>query len=275
MDTKTKIHTIISIVLVTLIAILAYIVQLPSKDIKAELLDTDTVLVRIQDFAFDPDIIRINPETTVTWLHDESEGNSDVQHTVTSYDPEDVSKSGEEFESDLLSLGDTFSHTFNEEGVYYYNCSLHPFMTGKVCVGDLSEELDDDCAIEVTEPEGAGGLDEEIGEEAATSEESASEEEASEEEKGAEEKTTASEATKEDTSDQETDNFLGKDLFPSADESFNASANMPTPPPASSFQQQIPEQNKTELADSGPEVIIYFIVVLAIMGLKRFKKFAL
>ena len=98
MDTKTKIHTIISIALVAFIAALAYWVQLPTKDIKAQLIDTDTVLIRIQDFAYDPDVVRIEAETTVSWVHDESEGNADVQHTVVSYDPEDVSKSGEQFE---------------------------------------------------------------------------------------------------------------------------------------------------------------------------------
>ncbi len=167
MDMKTKINTTISIVLVTLIAGLAYWVQVPTRDLKAELIDTDTVLVRIQDFSFDSDVVRIEPETTVSWLHDESEGNADVQHTVSSYDSEDTSAQGEEFESDLMTLGDTYSFTFNEAGVYYYNCSLHPFMTGKVCVGEESEELDEDCAIdtgaedELTDEEDEDVLDDE------------------------------------------------------------------------------------------------------------------
>lgn len=161
MDTKTKINTIISITLVTLIAGLAYWAQIPTRDLKAELIDTDTVLVRIQDFAFDSDIVRIEPETTVSWLHDESEGNADVQHAVSSYDPEDTSAQGDEFESSLMSLGDTFSFTFNEPGVYYYNCSLHPFMTGKVCVGEESEIIDEDCAIDIDTGDALGDEDDE------------------------------------------------------------------------------------------------------------------
>jgi len=161
MDTKTKIQTVISLVLVVLITALAYWAQVPSKDLKAQLIeDVDTVLVRIQDFAFDPDVVRIDTGTAVSWLHDESEGNADVQHTVTSYDPDDASKAGEEFESDLLNLGDIFTEQFNEPGVYNYNCSLYPFMTGKVCVGEESEELDDDCAIDLTDLE-AGATEEE------------------------------------------------------------------------------------------------------------------
>lgn len=157
MDTKTKIQTVISLVLVVLITALAYWAQVPSKDLKAQLIqDVDTVLVRIQDFAFDPDVVRIDTGTAVSWLHDESEGNADVQHTVTSYDPEDAGKAGEQFESDLMNLGDIFTNQFDEPGVYYYNCSLYPFMTGKVCVGDESEELDEDCAIDLTNLESGG-----------------------------------------------------------------------------------------------------------------------
>lgn len=152
MDTKTKIHTIISIVLISLITALVYWMQLPADNLKAQIIDhTDTVLVRIQDYAFDPYVVRVEPNTTVSWLNDETEANADVQHIVASYDPDDASLDGEVFESDYLSLGETFSYTFNEEGVYNYNDSLYPFMLGKVCVGAESEALDSDCAIDLTE----------------------------------------------------------------------------------------------------------------------------
>lgn len=167
MDTKTKIQTVISLVLVLLITLVAYWAQTPSGDLKAQLITntTETVLVRIQDFAYDPDVVRIEPDTTVSWVNDESAGNADVQHTVTSYDPEDAGAAAVLFDSDLLSLGQTFSYAFDVPGVYYYNCSLHPFMTGKVCVGDESEALDADCATALTEATTTGeetlGTDEE------------------------------------------------------------------------------------------------------------------
>jgi len=158
MDIKTKIQIIISLSLVFLIGLLTYWIQLPVDDMKAQLLtESPTVLVRIQDFSFVPDVVKIDKGTIVSWLNDETDANAGVQHTVVSYDPEDSAKSGEQFQSELLSQGDTFTNSFTEDGVFYYNCSLHPFMTGKVCVGAASETVDPDCAITSTEPESTLG----------------------------------------------------------------------------------------------------------------------
>jgi plastocyanin len=158
MDIKTKIQIIISLVLVFFIGLLTYWIQLPVDDMKAQLItESPTVLVRIQDFSFVPDVVKIDNGTIVSWLNDETDANAGVQHTVVSYNPEDSTKSGEQFQSNLLSQGDTFTQSFTEEGVYYYNCSLHPFMTGKVCVGAASETADPDCVIETTQPEGTLG----------------------------------------------------------------------------------------------------------------------
>lgn len=267
MDTKTKINTIISIVLVTLIAGLAYWAQIPSKDLKAELIDTDTVLVRIQDFAFDPDLVRIEPETTVSWLHDESEGNADVQHAVSSYDPEDTSAQGKEFESDLMTLGDTFSFTFNEPGVYYYNCSLHPFMTGKVCVGEESEALDEDCAIDA-------------GTDTTTSDTTTSEED-----------TDTLGADEDNVLVDETDAVLNEDdtdLLPAADEDFDTSGlddadnvdNVDNSsdsstlvinanPVVTSTTNSTQTVQDTELSSSGPEDTIYLFVAIFALFMGR------
>lgn len=274
MDIKTKIHTILSIALVTLIAALAYWVQLPVKDLKAELIDTDTVLVRIQDFAFDADVVRIEPETTVSWVHDESDGNADVQHTVVSYDPEDVANSGDLFESELMSLGDTFSNTFDEEGVYYYNCSLHPFMTGKVCVGDVSEILDEDCVLDVSEPEESLGEDEETLDE----EEEVVEEDTDEEEDIEEEEVDEEEVTEDD-----------EELSPAADEDFEEDEEDSTYiPPATDDpsagtvvfgDDDIADttiadatDSDEELADSGPESVLYlfFALVAGYIAYRRY-----
>jgi len=158
MDTKTKIQVIISLTLVFLIGLLTYWIQLPADDIKAQVLqESPTILVRIQDFAFIPDVVKIDKGTVVSWLNDETDANAGVQHTVVSYDPEDSTKGGDLFQSGLLSQGDTFTQNFTEDGVYYYNCSLHPFMTGKVCVGASSELDDPDCAIDNTEANTALG----------------------------------------------------------------------------------------------------------------------
>jgi plastocyanin len=269
MDTKTKVQTVISLVLVVLITALAYWAQIPSKDLKAQLIteEVDTVLVRIQDFAFDPDIVRIEQGTAVSWVHDESEANADVQHTVTSYNPEDASEAGEEFESDLLNLGDTFTHQFEEPGVYNYNCSLYPFMTGKVCVGDESEELDEDCAIDLTEVSTAAADEEETAEEEPTEddEEIAVEEDVLEEE--IEETVTEAEVTEEDDEDI---------LFEAADEDLDFEDELVDDGQATVFFESDSAQagtvmasdsaetdgEKGELTDSGPEDLIYLIPLL-------------
>jgi len=270
MDIKTKINTVISIVLVSLIALLAYWVQLPTEDLKAQVIgtetetteinttSTDTTLIRIQDFAFDPDVMRIDANTTVSWLHDESEANSDVQHTITSYDPDDITTAGDDFESDLLSLGDTFSHTFEEPGVYYYNCSLYPFMTGKICVGEESEELDDDCAITVS-----GTIEEPIVEKITEEVTPAIEEEviATEEEVSTEDEVLGEDpvlnlapepVVLEETTDT-TDN-----LNPAADPNYTGEAVFQEPESTPDYGTP-----RTELASSGPEEFMYVFLLMA------------
>ncbi|WP_232216907.1 plastocyanin/azurin family copper-binding protein [Methanohalobium evestigatum] len=39
-----------------------------------------------------------------------------------------------EFYSPNLQQGDSFSHTFDEEGTYDYICTIHPYMEGAVTV---------------------------------------------------------------------------------------------------------------------------------------------
>jgi len=271
MDKKTKINTMVSIVLISLIAGVAYWAQVPTKDLKAELVDTNTVLVRIQDFAFDPDVVRIEPETTVSWLNDESKGNSDVQHAVSSYNPEDASAQGVEFESGLMSLGDTFSFTFNKSGVFYYNCSLHPFMTGKICVGKESEALDPDCVIEDTKTKPATGVDDtaspDTGKDTATG--------ANATDDGA---TAGVDATADTTTGADTSADTGlegdiatsstdENLLPAADEDFNTSSSKEAvvqPKVANNATTTTTEISETEddtkLASSGPEDTFYLLV---------------
>ncbi len=78
--------------------------------------------VSIKNFAFDPPTITIKTGTTVTWTNDDS-----VSHTVTS---------DGNFDSGTLDRGETFSHTFDEEGTFSYICTIHPRMTGKIIVKD-------------------------------------------------------------------------------------------------------------------------------------------
>ena len=81
--------------------------------------------VRLDDFAFEPANIEIDPGTTVTWTN--YDGDS---HTVTSDE-------GDELDSGLLSKTETFSYTFETPGEYYYHCEPHSKMHGLVTVRPL------------------------------------------------------------------------------------------------------------------------------------------
>lgn len=277
MDTKTKIHTIISIVLLTLITALIYWIQLPSENLKAQVIDhKDTVLVRIQDYAFDPDIVRVEPDTTVSWLNDETEANADVQHIVLSYDPDDPSTEGDEFESDYLSLGDTFSYNFDDAGVYYYSNSIYPFMLGKVCVGAESEALDDDCTIDLTQTSASD-------EETLDDEDTLGLEDEEEfllddaEEEAFEEPEDIDDEFVFDPIDDTTDDMMLddeiEDFVPQVETTDEEVMVIDVRHSAAESVDEDHEED-TELVDSGPEYLIYFLVgIFALYSARKFTRF--
>ena len=82
-----------------------------------------------QPYGFGPAAVRIDPGTTVVWEWTGRGGSHNV-----------VAEDGS-FESDLSSEeGHTFSHTFEEEGVYRYVCTPHQSlgMKGAIVVGNVS-----------------------------------------------------------------------------------------------------------------------------------------
>ncbi len=81
----------------------------------------EPVLVKIDNFSFNPSKLTIPAGTTVTWLN-----NDDVPHTVVS--------AARAFKSAVLDTGDRFSRQFDTPGTYDYYCSIHPHMKGKVVV---------------------------------------------------------------------------------------------------------------------------------------------
>ena len=65
--------------------------------------------------------------TTVVWVNDDS-----VPHTIQSQN-----EKGEIiglFNSAPLQTGETFEYTFDENGIYNYYCSLHPWRVGIITV---------------------------------------------------------------------------------------------------------------------------------------------
>ncbi|KAF6246631.1 copper oxidase [Nitrosopumilus sp. b3] len=91
-----------------------------SKIIETNLCDVETgSAVPSSNKSFSPKFNQANVGDTVTWT------NKDTSvHTITSDDGL--------FDSGMMMPGDTFEQTFEEAGLYGYNCMLHPWMTGTV-----------------------------------------------------------------------------------------------------------------------------------------------
>ncbi|HEY3063942.1 MAG TPA: PQQ-dependent dehydrogenase, methanol/ethanol family [Chloroflexota bacterium] len=79
--------------------------------------------VTVKDFAFDPGVfgVAVPPGTTITWTN-----TGPTVHTTTSDNT--VWDSGD------MNVGDTFSFTFTDPGVYWYFCRPHPFMRGTITI---------------------------------------------------------------------------------------------------------------------------------------------
>ena len=75
--------------------------------------------VTIVDFAFQPATVTISAGDSVTWTN-----NGPSQHTTT----------GGTWDSGVMNVGSSFTHTFNSTGTFPYACSIHPFMTGTVII---------------------------------------------------------------------------------------------------------------------------------------------
>jgi plastocyanin len=84
--------------------------------------EPQAVTVRIDNFAFDAQVVTIAPGSTVTWVNQDDE-----PHTV-------VAEDGKSFRSQVLDTGERFSFTFMSAGTWGYFCSVHPHMTGTVVV---------------------------------------------------------------------------------------------------------------------------------------------
>ena len=80
----------------------------------------EDVVVKIDNFTFGPQEVKVKSGTTVTWTNQD-----DIPHTVVSPN---------NFRSKPLDSEDKFSFTFTTPGTYKYFCSLHPHMTGTIVV---------------------------------------------------------------------------------------------------------------------------------------------
>lgn len=81
--------------------------------------------VSIKDSDYSPTKVVVKKGTTVTWTNEDTMG-----HNVVASDSSRTG--GLPSVSPLLKKGETFSHTFDEVGVFPYTCTPHPFMRGAV-----------------------------------------------------------------------------------------------------------------------------------------------
>jgi plastocyanin len=86
------------------------------------------MLIIMQDLAFHPSNVTVPAGTKVTWLNLDSQ--------IDCCDPgyHDVSFTALNYTSPVISQYESTSHTFGEDGVYYYYCTIHLFMLGRVTV---------------------------------------------------------------------------------------------------------------------------------------------
>lgn len=80
----------------------------------------DDAAVKIGNFTFGPQELKVKAGTTVTWTNED-----DIPHTVVSPN---------NFRSKPLDSEEKFSLTLTTPGIYKYFCSLHPHMTGTIVV---------------------------------------------------------------------------------------------------------------------------------------------
>ncbi|AFV22489.1 blue (type 1) copper domain-containing protein [Methanolobus psychrophilus R15] len=83
--------------------------------------EVETTEVIMQNYRFLPQDIRVSVGDTVTWANDDR-----VTHTVT------ADNGG--FDSGELEPSETFSYTYEQEGIFGYSCTIHPGMIGTVTV---------------------------------------------------------------------------------------------------------------------------------------------
>jgi plastocyanin len=78
-------------------------------------------VVRVRDFLYAPKSLYVRTNRTVTFINDDAEA-----HTVTG--------PAGSFHSGTIDPQARWRHAFSRPGVYYYTCSFHPYMHGRIVV---------------------------------------------------------------------------------------------------------------------------------------------
>jgi plastocyanin len=83
------------------------------------------VRIAYRNYAAHPEDLTVKVGTTLVWTNDDA----GVDHNVTS-----EGQSVEHLASASLATGQSFSVKLNTPGVIDYECTFHPFMTGRITV---------------------------------------------------------------------------------------------------------------------------------------------
>jgi plastocyanin len=105
-------------------AVLALIVvgfRLTGSSARAASAESKAIKISIVNFQFTPAEVTIAPGESVTWVNDDG-----APHGLEYHD----GSAGK----DLLLPGASYNRRFDQPGTYDYNCSVHPYMTGRVIV---------------------------------------------------------------------------------------------------------------------------------------------
>ncbi|MEM2160050.1 MAG: S8 family serine peptidase [Candidatus Nitrosotenuis sp.] len=121
---------------VTVLAIVSFQQSFASTDISIPFGTSSSGCELEIEGCFRPWTISIETGEEVTWINDDS-----AAHTITSGNTEDGPNGI--FDSDLIMPGETFSYTFDEATVYFYFCTIHPWMTGIVIVTPTADSTPD------------------------------------------------------------------------------------------------------------------------------------
>lgn len=106
----------------------SFIVDASKKSAFNDMRGKREVAVAMQNIAFTPQLLIVNPGTKVTWTN-----NDGAVHFVNS-DPHPSHNGTPALNSSSLQKGQSYSFTFANAGIYTYHCSAHLGMTGQVLV---------------------------------------------------------------------------------------------------------------------------------------------
>ena len=84
--------------------------------------------VKIDNFTFDPPVLKVKAGTVVTWINED-----DIPHTVVA--------ASRTFKSKALDTDEKYSFAFTTPGSFEYFCSLHPHMKATIVVESATSKM--------------------------------------------------------------------------------------------------------------------------------------